>query len=165
MQSYATRRAMFKTGALVLTGSAFIGTANARTRPRNFNTHLTSDAHDEPETNAQGQVNFQLRDGELRFKLIVANIDDVLMGHIHLDHVLGPVAVWLHDFDTGAPSLVEGRVNGVLAQGTITDDEIGGPIDTVDELVGEIDDENAWVNVHTEDFPGGEIGGLIRARN
>ena len=163
MQTNTTRRAACKASVLVLTGSAFIGTASAR--PRNFNTHLTSDAHDGPDTNAQGQVNFQLRDGELRFKLIVANIEDVTMAHIHLDEVLGPVAVWLHDFDTGEPSLIDGRVNGVLAVGTITDDEVDGPIDTVDELVGEIDDENAWVNVHTEQFPAGEIGGLIRVRN
>lgn len=163
MSYLSTRRRTIKAGGLMLGGSALIGTASAQ--PRNFNTHLTTDAHDEPDTNAQGQANFQARNGGLEFKLIVANIEDVLMAHIHLDHVLGPVSVWLHDFDTGAPSLVEGRVNGVLSKGTITDDDVGGPIDTVDELVDEIEAGDAWVNVHTGEFPDGEIGGQIRARN
>lgn len=152
-----------KGGGLLLGGSAMVGVASAT--PRNFNAHMSSDAHDEPETNAQGQVNFQLRNDELSFRLIVASIEDVTMGHIHLESVSGPVSVWLHDFDTGAPFLVEGRANGVLATGTITDAQVGGPIETVVELVDEIDDGNAWVNVHTEAFPGGEIGGQIRSRN
>ena len=163
MPYHVTRRNTIVASGMIVAGSQVIGTASAQ--PRNFNIHLTSDAHDDPDTNAQGQVNFQLRNGELKFKLIVANIEDVLMAHIHLDEVLGPVSVWLHDFDTGAPDPIEGRVNGVLSEGTITDDEVGGPIDTVDELVDEIDHGNAWVNVHTVAFPGGEIGGRIRARN
>lgn len=106
-----------------------------------------------------------MREDGLHFKLIVANIEDITMGHIHLDNVLGPVSVWLHDFDTGAPSLEEGRIDGVLAEATITDGEVGGPIDTVDDLIAEIDDGNAFVNVHSIDFPGGEIGGEIHPQN
>ena len=154
------RRTVLTTTGTVLGGVAATNTVSAR--PRNFNLHLTSNAHDEVDTNAQGQANFQLRDGELNFKLIVANIQDVSMAHIHLEEVAGPVSVWLHDFDTGAPALIEGRVNGVLSRGTITDEDVAGPIDTVDDLVDEIDDANAWVNVHTEAFPAGEIGGRIR---
>ena len=117
-----------KVGGLLLTGSAFAGAVSAKRR--NFNAHLIADAHEDPNTNAQGQANFRLRNYGLAFELIVANIEDVRMAHIHLNEVLGPVSVWLHDFDTGVPSLVEGRVNGVLSEGVITDAEVSGPIDT-----------------------------------
>lgn len=163
MRYQTTRRNALRAGSVLLAGATFVGVTSAR--PRNFNTHLTSDAHEGSDTNAQGQANFQLRDGQFGFKLIVANIEDVTMGHIHLDAVDGPVSVWLHDFATAAPDPVEGRVNGVLSEGTITDDEVEGPIETVGELVDEIDAGNAFVNVHTDAFPGGEIGGRISARN
>ena len=163
MTTNTTRRAALITGGLVVSGAVFAGVASAT--PRNFGAHMTTDAHEEPDTNAVGQVTFQLRNNKLSFRLIVANIQDVTMGHIHLEDVGGPVSVWLHDFETASPSLIEGRVNGVVATGTITDEEVGGPIDTVADLVDEIDNENAYVNVHTEAFPGGEIGGQIHARN
>lgn len=158
---------MLRVGTLAFAGTAFVGTVSAR--PRRFNTHMTSEAHD-LDTNAQGQVNFQLRNGKLHFKLIVANMTNVTAAHIHLDDdVLGRVAVWLHDFDTESGELVEGRVNGVLAEGIITDAQVGHAaeedVDTVDELVAEIDADEAWVNVHTAELPGGEIGGRITARN
>lgn len=163
MRYHTTRRSAIKATGVLLGGSAVIKTASAR--PRQFTAQLSTDAHEDSQTNARGQVGFQTRSDGLRFKLIVANIEDVTMAHIHLDEVLGPVAVWLHDFDTGAPSLVEGRVNGVLSEGTITDDDVIGPIITVGDLIDEIDAGDAWVNVHTQAFPGGEIGGLIQARN
>ena len=163
MRYQTTRRRAVKAGVLIAGGAAFAGNASAR--PRNFVARLSTDAHDEAETNARGLTKFQLRDDGLRFRLTVANIEDVTMAHIHLESVTGPVAVWLHDFDSAEPSLLEGRVNGVIAEGTITDDHVDGPINTLDELVAEIDGGNAFVNVHTDAFPGGEIGGLIQARN
>lgn len=150
-------------GGLALSGAG-VAVGSARARPRNFGTHLSGDAHG-LDTDAQGQVTFQLRDGELRFALIVANIENVLMAHIHIGGVLGAISVWLHDFETASPDLLAGRVSGPISSGTITDDDVGGPIDTVEELVAEIDAGNAFVNVHTDAFPGGEIGGRIEARN
>jgi len=152
------------TGAIVATGG-IAAQVGAMQRPRTFTAHLSPAAHGHDDVRSRGQATFHLGDDGLKFRLIVANIHDVTMGHIHLDHVLGPVTVWLHDFDTGGPLHVPGRVNGVLAEGVITDDEVDGPLDTVDELVTEIDDANAFVNVHTVEHGGGEIGGQIHARN
>ncbi|MDX1746754.1 MAG: CHRD domain-containing protein, partial [Halobacteriales archaeon] len=51
-------------------------------------------------TRAQGQATFQVsRDGgSIDFKLNVANIEDVLMAHIHMGPpgTNGPVVVWLY---------------------------------------------------------------------
>ena len=167
MQHLTTRRNALRATGAILAGSAIVGTGSAASSPRNFSAHLTGAAHDlgREDTLARGQANFQARGDTVDFRLLVANVEDVTMGHIHHDSVTGPVSVWLHDFDSGAPALVAGRVDGVLATGTITDDEVGGPIDSVAELVDEIDAGNAFVNVHTQEFGGGEIGGQIRPRN
>lgn len=155
------RRTVVQTLGAFVGGGAFVGSATAR--PRNYNVHLTGDVHG-LDTNAQGQANFQYRSDSVEFELIVSNIEDVVMAHIHLDEVLGPISVWLHDFGSGSPDPVDGRFDGVLSKGTITDAEVGGPIDTVEELVEEFEAENAWVNVHTKSNLGGELGGRIQSR-
>lgn len=68
---------------------------------RNFRTHLSGDEEVQPvATRAQGQAIFQLSkdDSELSYKLIVANIENVLMAHIHLAPAgqNGGVVVWLY---------------------------------------------------------------------
>lgn len=162
-----TRRRFVSTiglGGLALAGAG-VGTAGARGRVRSFRALLSGAAHDQAdETDAVGLAKFLQAGVEVHFLLLVANIEDVRMAHIHLEAVGGPVSVWLHDFETAAPELLEGEVSGPISHGTITDDHVSGPIDTVEDLVGEIEDGNAFVNVHTEAFPGGEIGGQIGGR-
>lgn len=134
----------------------------------NFRTHLTG-AEEVPavETRAQGQAIFKLSaDGEsLSYKLIVANIENVTMAHIHLgaEGVNGPPIVWLYP-DGPPPQLIEGRSNGVLASGVITADDLVGPLEgqTIDDLMDSIRSGDTYVNVHTVDHPDGEVRGQIR---
>jgi hypothetical protein len=148
------------------------GSAGAASN-RNFRTHLSGDEEVPPrETNAQGQAIFQLsKDGdELQYKLIVANIENVVAAHIHVAPagVNGPVVVFL--FGPAAPD--GGRTDGVLAQGTITADDLIGPLagQPLSALVEQMEAGNTYVNVHTNDglapentgpgdFPGGEVRG------
>lgn len=135
---------------------------------KNFRTHLTG-AEEVPavETQAQGQAIFKLSaDGtELHYKLIVANIENVLMAHIHLAPagVNGPVVVWLYP-DGPPPQLIEGRFQGVLAEGVITADDLVGLLagGSIADLIAEIEAGNAYVNVHTVANEGGEVRGQIR---
>ena len=151
--------------ALFVAGAVPALSANSA---KNFRTHLTG-AEEVPavETQAQGQAIFKLSaDGtELRYKLIVANIENVLMAHIHLGEAgeNGPVVVWLYP-DGPPPQLIEGRFQGVLAEGVITDADLVGPLAgaTMEDLLAEIEAGNAYVNVHTAQFPGGEVRGQIR---
>jgi hypothetical protein len=119
------------------------------------------------DTRARGQAVFQLsRDGtELHYKLIVANIENVTMAHIHLAPagVNGPVVVWLYP-DSPPPELIPGRFSGILAEGVITDADLVGLLagQTVADLVAEIEAGNAYINVHTSQFPAGEVRGQIR---
>jgi hypothetical protein len=119
------------------------------------------------DTRARGQASFQLsHDGtELSYRLIVANIENVSMAHIHLAPAgaNGPVVAWLYPGGP-PPQLIEGRFQGVLAEGTITAGDLVGPLAgaTLADLVDELSAGNAYVNVHTSQFPPGEVRGQIR---
>ena len=127
------------------------------------------------DTDARGNAIFHLHaDGtELSYKLIVANIENVVAAHIHCGPVgvSGPVGVNL--FIGGVPG--SGRVDGVIASGTITAPNPGNACGWLDleDVLDAIRSNNAYVNVHTNDgvapidtgpgdFPGGEIRGQIR---
>ena len=152
--------------SLVLTWSLLLTIVTA-TSDKNFRTHLSGDNEVPPvETLAQGQAIFKLsKDGtELYYKLIVANIENVMMAHIHIGEPdeNGPVAVWLYP-DSPPPILITGRFNGVLAEGIITEGDLVGPLIgmSMSDLLDVIKSGNAYVNVHTEQYPGGEIRGQI----
>jgi hypothetical protein len=119
------------------------------------------------DSHARGQAVFQLdaQGTALRYRLIVANLHDVTMAHIHLAPagVNGPVVVWLYP-DGPPPQLLPGRSSGVLATGTITAADLVGPLAgmSLTDLVDEMRAGNTYVNVHTSAFPGGEVRGQIR---
>ncbi|HYQ58710.1 MAG TPA: CHRD domain-containing protein [Draconibacterium sp.] len=129
----------------------------------NFRAHLSGD-NEVPmvETMATGQAIFQLnKEGtELSYKLIVANIENVLMAHIHMAPAgaNGGVVAWLYPASP-PPMLIEGTFEGILAEGVITDDDVSGM--TLMELVDEMYWGNTYVNVHTSQYGGGEIRGQI----
>lgn len=134
---------------------------------QSFRAHLSGDEEvPAVDTRATGQTVFRLsKDGaELSYRLIVANIEDVMMAHIHLAPAgeNGAVAVWLYP-DGPPPQLIEGRVSGVLATGTITEADLVGPLagGTMEDLVAELREGGAYVNVHTVANPGGEVRGQI----
>lgn len=127
------------------------------------------------DTNARGLAHFRLsEDGtELHYKLIAANIDNVVASHIHVGAAgtNGPVVAFL--FGSVPPG--GGRFDGVLAEGTITAANLVGPLagQPLSALIDAMRAGNAYVNVHTNDgvdptntgpgdFPGGEIRGQIQ---
>lgn len=138
--------------------------AAAGNSERNFTAHLQGrNEVPEVDTRAQGQAIFHLsKDGtELRYRLIVANIEDVTQAHIHLGPagVNGPVVVFLFGF------VSEGvTVNGTIATGVITSEDLIGSLagSSLEALLVEIRTANAYVNVHTVDHPAGEVRGQIR---
>ena len=134
-------------------------------------------------TRARGNAIFQLNEAgtELSYKLIVANIENVFMAHIHMAPVgvNGGVVVWL--YPSTEPGVQEepggGRLNGVIAEGTITEADLTGALNgqSLSALVDAIKAGNTYVNVHTNDgvgatdtgpgdFPGGEVRGQIEHR-
>lgn len=138
---------------------------------QNFTAHLSGDQEvPAVDSKGTGQAIFKLNeDGTaLYYKLIVANIEDVTQAHIHCGSsiVSGPVVAFLFGFNA------EGvNVNGVLAEGTITNSDIivrpdteacVGGLATFENLLDKMRSGDVYVNVHTIDNPAGEIRGQIK---
>lgn len=132
-------------------------------KPQNFRTHLDGSSEVPPvTTGAQGEAIFQLNsDGtELHFKLNVANIENVRAAHIHFaaQGVNGPVVVPLYTGPT-----ITGRFQGTLSEGVITATDLTGPLTggELEDLTVIMESGEAYVNVHTDQNPGGEIRGQV----
>jgi hypothetical protein len=114
------------------------------------------------DTKANGTAEFNLSaDGKMMAYVVdVMNIDKVTQAHIHSGKTgeNGPVVVWL--FNSSTPS---GPMNGMLSQGNIQSNDLVGPLKgkQISDLVKLINDSQAYVNVHTEPNPKGEIRGQI----
>lgn len=133
-----------------------------------FKAHLT-DENTSVTTLAQGQALFTLREDGLTMdcKVIVANIKNVTVAHIHVAGAPGgngaPV-VWI--YPTTPPALVAGRTQGILVTGSFTAADFVNHFVGMDmeDLFHAIHEGRAYLNVHTTDNPGGEIRGYLRMR-
>jgi hypothetical protein len=152
---------------LSLVGLAIAGINN------NWSTHANG-SMEVPVRDSQGQAQaiFHLSpDGtSLDFTLNASNIEGVTQAHIHCGEagVNGPVVAFLFGFDPAGVA-----PNGKLSEGTITNADViprapGTPgcpdgVANFDELIDRLNSGDAYVNVHTLVFPGGEIRGDITA--
>ena len=129
-------------------------------------THLTGD-QEKPipvDTKAVGQfVMWENPDGSISYRLIASNIMNVTQAHIHRAtnaNGTGGIVVWLYP---SAPplQLIPGRHSGVLATGTFDADDLVGTLDnmSIATLLSELAAGRLYVNVHTSQFPAGEIRG------
>lgn len=136
----------------------------------NFRAHLTG-AGEVPavDTSAQGQaiVHVDADGTALDYKLIVANLDGIVQSHIHCgaEGVNGPVVAFLF-----GPEPEGVAHNGVLAAGTVTAADVipraasaacPGGVAGFGDLLTKIRSGDAYVNVHTLEFPAGEIRGQL----
>jgi len=171
----------------VVTQSLHAPNGSADANGGNFGTPLSAAEEVMPagvvnESKARGNAVFQLNaDGTaLTYRLIVANIENVFMAHIHQGPAgtNGPVVVWLYPSTTPGPGATGGgRIDGLIAEGTITAANFVGPLagQALAALVADLTSGNAYVNVHTNDgiaptntgpgdFPGGEVRGQVEHR-
>jgi len=132
------------------------------------------------DTHARGVAIFQLSaDGEsIHYKVIAANINNVIMAHIHLGdaNTAGPIVVWLYPIGGPPPAAPGGgRFNGVLAESDFNAANFVGPLagHPMSDLLENMTAGTAYVNIHTNDgvappntgpgdFPGGEIRGQVK---
>jgi CHRD domain len=138
----------------------------SRADPTSGHTHLAG-ANEVParETRAQGQLELRLApDGSsISYRLMATNIDDVFMAHLHLAPAgsNGPIVAWLYPA-APPPQPIPGRHTGILAQGEIT--TLFGPLEGqgIDALWEQIEAGQVYGNVHTSQYPGGEVRGQVR---
>lgn len=153
--------------------------ATTAASPEMFVTPLSGDEEfPMRDTNARGAAVFQVNADAtaIDYRLIAANIDNVVQAHIHFPAPSGAnagVVVWLFP-ESGPPALTgpTGPQDGVLATGTITAADLTGALagQPLSALIDALRSGNAYVNVHTSNpgapeapgnFPGGEIRGQI----
>jgi CHRD domain-containing protein len=127
------------------------------------------------DSKGRGAATFGLSGDEtlIDYRLVVANIRNVTMSHIHLAPAgqNGPIVAFLY----GPVGPGGGRTDGVLATGTLTAASLVGPLagQPLSALIAAMRAGNTYVNVHTNDgvdppntgpgdIPGGEIRAQIR---
>jgi hypothetical protein len=116
------------------------------------------------DTPANGRAVFDVRDGgdqgSIAYRLFLRKIDHVVAAHIHLGcpGENGDVVVTLF---SGGPT---GEVDGVLVRGLITSNDLEGPLAGrgLGSLIRRMQSGCTYVNVHTSEWPGGEIRGQVQ---
>jgi CHRD domain-containing protein len=154
----ATIAGVFGFAALSSISSQF---AFAQKQGQFFDAKLTGkDEVPSKDTKASGVAEFTVRANSMSYKVTVNNMEKVTAAHIHQGKVgeNGPVVVTL--FKTDSPSAT---TNGVLSQGTITSDKFEGQLagKRLSDLINMINNGEAYVNVHTQANPKGEIRGQL----
>lgn len=102
----------------------------------------------------------------MSYELKVEGIINITMAHIHVaaeSGGTGAPAVWL--YPPAPPAVtIPGEYTGPLGQGSFTAANFVGPLAglTIADLVTAIREDRAYVNVHTEQFPVGEIRGPLK---
>ena len=136
--------------------------AYAQKQGQSFHAKLTGKDEVPPKnTKATGTADFTVTGADsIRYKVSVTDMEKVTAAHIHKGKLgeNGPVVATL--FKTNSPSA---RTNGVLSQGTITSAKLEGPLagKHLSDLINMINNGDAYVNVHTQANPNGEIRGEI----
>jgi hypothetical protein len=115
------------------------------------------------ETNATGLAEFRpiLNENTITYTLNVTDIDNVTAAHIHSGKhdQNGPIIVTLFKSNTPTPKMV----SGLLSEGDITASDLKGPIagKQLSDLLSSMHSMDVYVNIHTTQYPNGEIRGQI----
>ncbi len=156
-------------GALVFVSllATAIAPVQASTAERHFRTDLAG-ANEVPPRAVDGSGHFEAtlnaNDG-INFNLKVCHIQDVTQAHIHVGAagVNGPIILFL--FGPAFADPVDVDTCTMLSVGKLdASDLIPRPaqgVNTFDDAIQKIRDGQAYVNVHTTTFPGGEIRGQL----
>ena len=112
-------------------------------------------------TAANGRAHVILHGDTVSYSVEVDDITNLTVSHIHTAAAgtNGPVRVNLY---TGGPVITTAD-KMVLAQGSFDSSGVTGI--SYAQLISDIRAGNAYVNVHSQTFPGGEIRGQLRPVN
>lgn len=120
------------------------------------------------ETDAGGGALFSLAENgqDLLYTLSINTLNNLTQAHIHRGSAgeNGEVVAWLYPGPFAERGeLLRGRTDGTIAEGMLTADNLRGPLEgrSLDALLDLFEDDDAYVNVHTEQHPGGEIRGQV----
>ncbi|MFC4438511.1 MULTISPECIES: CHRD domain-containing protein [Natrialbaceae] len=174
---FKSRRSLLRVATVVLGSGVGIGTAGAdRTLegdtlaeyPTSFSATLTSDAVAHPvESDASGAITLEL-DPDTRtveYTVEIAHLCQVTQVRLHCGAETddGPAVVWLYPESGPGIRPTEGRVDGTLAEGTLTVADFDGPFrdEPLEAVVQTLASEAAYVTVHTTEHPDGALRGRV----
>lgn len=142
---------------------SLITASTAVTETERFTARLTGGQEVPPvATAARGSASFtKVSDTRMTYTLVANNIDRVIMGHIHLAPrgVNGQIIV-----DLRIPARCTVEATSIRCRGVITAAQLTGPFAgrTINQLAAAMRNGRTYANVHTRDFPGGEVRGQIQ---
>jgi hypothetical protein len=143
---------------LLATSGLFVSVAPLRA---DFVATATMTAAEDGATNSNGSgsatVTYNMAANDFTYTLSWSNLTgDATMAHIHngAPGVAGPVIVPF--FMMSMPAT--GSMSGTLTQADVTP---ANGINTIADVAAAIEAGNAYVNVHTAEYPGGEIRGQL----
>ena len=115
-------------------------------------------------TNSTGIAFFELLNNHLDFKVNVTNLENIKSAQIHLGEFGQNGEIIVSLLKSLSPVDVH---NGTLVEGQVTPSELVGPLKgkTINELVQLFNNTKTYVNIHTEQYPNGEIRGQITTVN
>lgn len=117
------------------------------------------------ETDASGEATFEVNEAgtALDYSLTVRSIENVTQAHIHLGGPTENGGVVLFLFDASGTPVSADEAGTEIASGTLTAADLIGALEgeAFTALAEELAMGNAYVNIHTEANPPGEIRGQI----
>jgi hypothetical protein len=113
---------------------------------------------------AEANLRLSADGSKLYYALSVHHVEGITMAHLHLgkiNEIRTPIA-WLYP-PSPPPKLIPGFFTGILAEGTITRDDLMGHMrgKPLSVLVEEIKAGNVFVNIHTLSHAHGDICGPV----
>jgi CHRD domain len=160
---------VFALGAVTQTGNAVYAQDDGdddgdnQEQDLEFSANLTGQAEVPPViTNATGETTFSLNDDgdEMTYELDVEDIEAVFAAHIHQGHPMqnGPILVTLYNVSESTD-----EDGGSLAGGEFTAEDFESAFQgrNMSSLVDRINGERAYVDVHTQSHPNGELRGIM----
>ena len=114
------------------------------------------------DSDARGHANITISRDEsmISYKITASKIDNIAAAHFHYapPGLNGEVVATLYS----NPNQPSGPNHGVLVNGVITSSDVTGVFDgDISALIGAIRSGVIYINVHTLDYPAGEIRGQV----
>jgi len=151
--------------AVLLAAGLFAAGCEDATEGQEIFTTTLSGANEVParSTGASGFSQVVIDGDRVHYAVEIDDIANVFAAHIHTgaSGVNGPVRVTF--FTTAQSTALSTSDRHILAEGTFTSSNVSGI--SFPDLLAAIRAGTAYVNVHTTQFPGGEIRGQLQRAN
>lgn len=115
-------------------------------------------------TNSTGIALFDLLDNHINFKVNVTMLENIKSAHIHLGEFGQNGEIIVSLLNSSSPINIH---NGTLVKGQLIATDLVGSLKgkTINDLVKLFNNTKTYLNIHTKEYPNGEIRGQITTVN